>query len=87
MRSDLAVRLTAGDGDRRAHSRAAIPGVSTTGVKLTVADPEEDPDYLYTAALNDRTSIVVMGSADQQLDPQRLMSDLLVKAVAAVRGQ
>ncbi|AEF36554.1 conserved hypothetical protein [Mycolicibacter sinensis] len=65
----------------------AIPGVSTTGVKLTVADPEEDPDYLYTAALNDRTSIVVMGSADQQLDPQRLMSDLLVKAVAAVRGQ
>lgn len=65
----------------------AIAGVTTTGVKLSVADPEEDPDYLYTAALNDRTSIVVMGSADRQLDPQRLMSDLLVKAAAAVRGQ
>lgn len=60
---------------------------TTTGVKLSVADPEEDPDYLYTAALDQRTSVVVMGSADAQLDPQRLMSDLLVKAVSAVRGQ
>ncbi len=65
----------------------AIAGATTTGVRLSVADPQEDPDYLYTAALDDRTSIVVMGSADAQLDPQRLMSDLLVKAVAAVRGQ
>ncbi|WP_235653626.1 DUF5642 family protein [Mycolicibacter icosiumassiliensis] len=65
----------------------AIDGVTTTGVKLSVSDPEEDPDYLYTAALDDRTSVVVMGSADEQLDPQRLMSDLLVKAVSAVRGQ
>lgn len=64
-----------------------IGGVTTTGVKLTVADPEDDPDYLYTAALDDHTSVVVMGSADEQLDPQRLMSDLLVKAVSAVRGQ
>ncbi|WP_085130731.1 DUF5642 family protein [Mycolicibacter engbaekii] len=64
-----------------------IGGVTTTGVKLTVADPEDDPDYLYTAALDDHTSVVVMGSADEQLDPQRLMSDLLVKAVTAVRGQ
>lgn len=64
-----------------------IGGVATTGVKLTVDDPQEDPDYLYTAALDDRTSVVVMGSADTQLDPQRLLSDLLVKAVAAVRGQ
>ncbi|MGB3476065.1 MAG: DUF5642 family protein [Mycobacterium sp.] len=65
----------------------AIAGATTTGVKLSVANPEEDPDYLYTAALDERTSVVVMGSADEQLDPQRLMSDLLVKAVAAVRGQ
>lgn len=65
----------------------AIDGVTTTGVKLSVADPAEDPDYLYTAALDDRTSVVVMGSADTQLDPQALMSDLLVKAVAAIRGQ
>lgn len=70
--------------------RIAAPGIAgatTTGVKLAVDDPQEDPDYLYTAALDDRTSIIVMGSADAQLDPQRLMSDLLVKAVAAVRGQ
>lgn len=65
----------------------AIAGVTTTGVKLSVEGPEEDPDYLYTAALDDRTSVVVMGSADAQLDPQRLMSDLLIKAVSAVRGQ
>jgi len=65
----------------------AIAGASTTGVKLSVADPAEDPDYLFTAALDERTSVVVMGSADAQLDPQRVMSDLLVKAVAAVRGQ
>lgn len=64
-----------------------IAGVTTTGVKLTVDEPEADPDYLYTAALDDRTSVVVMGSADATLDPQRLMSDLLVKAVSAVRGQ
>ena len=64
-----------------------IAGATTTGARLTVADPQEDPDYLYTAALDDRTSIVVMGSADTALDPQRLMADLLVKAVSAVRGQ
>lgn len=64
-----------------------IADVTTTGVRLTVDDPEQGPDYLYTAALDDRTSIVVMGSADAALDPQRLMSDLLVKAVGAVRGQ
>ena len=64
-----------------------IAGATTTGARLTVADPQEDPDYLYTAALDDRTSIVVMGSADTALDPQRLMGDLLVKAVSAVRGQ
>ncbi len=65
----------------------AVGGVRTTGVRLTVADSADDPDYLFTAALDDSTSVVVMGSADQQLDPQRLMSDLLVKAVSAVRGQ
>ncbi len=65
----------------------AVGGVRTTGVKLTVMDSAEGPDYLFTAALDDSTSVVVMGSADQQLDPQRLMSDLLVKAVSAVRGQ
>lgn len=64
-----------------------IAGVTTTGVKLIAEGSDDEPDYLYTAALDDRTSIVVMGSADQQLAPQQLMSDLLVNAVAAVRGQ
>lgn len=64
-----------------------IGGVTTTGVKMNVGDPQGEPDYVYTAALDDRTSIVVMGSADAQLDPQRLMSDLLVKATAAVSGR
>lgn len=64
-----------------------IAGATTTGARLRAGDPTEDPDYLYTAALDEQTSIVVMGSADEQLDPQRLMSDLLVKAVSAVRGQ
>lgn len=64
-----------------------ISGVTTTGVRLSVDGPDEDPDYLYTAALDEHTSIVVMGSADEQLGPQQQMSDLLVKAVAALRGQ
>lgn len=64
-----------------------VAGVTTTGVKMTGADPQDEPDYLYTAALDDRTTIVVMGSADEQLDPQKLLADLLVKATSAVRGQ
>ncbi|HEU4361920.1 MAG TPA: DUF5642 family protein [Mycobacterium sp.] len=64
-----------------------IAGVTTTGVKLTTDDPDDDPDYLYTAALDDQTAVVVMGSADTQLDPQKFLADLLVKAVSAVRGQ
>ncbi|WP_169714687.1 DUF5642 family protein [Mycobacterium celatum] len=63
-----------------------IDGVTTTGVKLS-ADASDDPDYLYTAALDNQTSVVVMGSTDTQLNPQQLLSDLLVKATSAVRGQ
>lgn len=64
-----------------------LPGVVTTGVKMTGADPSDDPDYLYTAALDDQTTVVVMGSADEKLDPQQLLADLLVKATAAVRDR
>lgn len=64
----------------------AVVGVTTTGVKMTGTDPEDNPDYLYTAALDDQTTVVVMGSADEQLDPQQLLADLLVKATSAVRG-
>lgn len=63
----------------------AIAGVSTTGVKLSPS-AEDDPDYIFTAALNDRTTVVVMGSAADELNPPQLMSDLLVKSVAAVKS-
>jgi hypothetical protein len=63
----------------------SITGVATTGAKLV---PEKrNPVYIFTAALDDRTSVVVTGSTDAQLSPEKLMSELLVKATAAVRGQ
>jgi hypothetical protein len=64
-----------------------IEGVTTTAVKLATEGEDEEPEYIFTAALNDRTSVVVRGGADSELNPQQLMSDLLVKATAAVRGQ
>lgn len=64
-----------------------IDGATTTGVKLSPADETEDPDYEFTVALDDQTSIVVMGSTVAQLNPQQVMSDLLVKAASAVRGK
>jgi hypothetical protein len=63
-----------------------IDGVTTTGVKVS-ATGEEDAEYLFTAALNDQTTVIVTGSTDAELNPQQLMSDLLVKAVSAVRGR
>jgi hypothetical protein len=63
-----------------------IDGVTTTGAKLSPANDEDGPDYVFTAALGNQTSVVVMGSADEQLNPQQLLSDLLVKATSAVRG-
>ncbi|EUA34312.1 hypothetical protein I552_5095 [Mycobacterium xenopi 3993] len=33
-------------------------------------DAADDPDYVFTAALDDQTSVVVMGSTDAQLNPQ-----------------
>jgi Domain of unknown function (DUF5642) len=63
-----------------------IDGVTTTGIKLTHAD-DSDPDYMFTAELGNQTSVVVMGSTADDLNPQQLLSDLLVKATAAVRGQ
>ncbi|MBS9535418.1 DUF5642 family protein [Mycobacterium sp. M1] len=62
-----------------------IEGATTTAMKLT-AD-HEDPEYIFTAALDEHTSVVVRGGADADADPQQLMSDLLVKATAAVRGR
>jgi Domain of unknown function (DUF5642) len=63
-----------------------IDGVTTTGVKLSPADGS-DPDYMFTAELGNQTCVVVMGSVAEERNPQQLLSDLLVKATAAVRGQ
>lgn len=63
-----------------------IDGVTTTGIKLNPAD-DSDPSYMFTAKLSNQTSVVVLGSVADDLNPQQLFSDLLVKATAAVRGQ
>lgn len=79
----------------------AIEGVPTTGVKLIESAKDDDyvftdgadhlidddPDYLLTAAVDDRTVIVIRGAVDDALNPPQVFSDLLVKAVAAVRGR
>ena len=64
-----------------------IAGVTTTGVELSPADDDDDPDYIYTAALDSHVSVVVIGSTAEDLKPQQVLSDLLVKATDAVRGQ
>ena len=64
-----------------------IDGVTTTAIKLSPADDNAEPDFMFTAALGDQTSVVVMGSAAEQLNPEQVFSDLLVKATSAVRGQ
>ena len=63
-----------------------IAGVTTTGLKLKPATDTSPGGYVFTAALGDQTSVAVMGGADDALHPQQLLSDLLVKATAAVRG-
>ena len=63
-----------------------IAGVTTTGLKLKPATDNTPGGYVFTAALDGQTSIAVMGGADAKLHPQQFLSDLLVKATAAVRG-
>lgn len=64
----------------------AIDGVPTTGVKLTPSDDNAPSEYIYTAELGDQTSIAVMGGTSDELNPQQVLSALLVKATAAIRG-
>ena len=64
----------------------SIDGVTTTGAKLTPTNGEAS-EYIFTAALDTTTSVLVFGSTDPELNPQQLLPDLLVKATAAVRGQ
>jgi hypothetical protein len=63
-----------------------IEGVTTIGVKLKPALDKSPGGYVFTAAIGNQTSVAVMGGTDPDLHPQQLLSDLLVKAVAAVRG-
>lgn len=63
-----------------------IAGVTTTGLKLKPAADMSPGGYVFTAALGDQTSIAVLGGAEDDLHPQQQLSDLLVKATAAVRG-
>jgi Domain of unknown function (DUF5642) len=64
-----------------------IDGVTTTGIKLTPADQDASVEYMFTAELGDQTSVVVLGGTADELNPQQVLSDLLVKATSAVRGQ
>ena len=61
-----------------------IAGVATTGARLQVTE-NSDPDYVFTAALDERTCVVVVGAAAAELDPQRLLAELLISAVTAIR--
>ncbi len=63
-----------------------IDGVTTTGVKITPSDDNAPSEYIFTAEIGDQTSIAVMGGTADELNPQQVLSDLLVKATAAVRG-
>ncbi|BBX45842.1 hypothetical protein GCM10009641_64280 [Mycobacterium cookii] len=63
-----------------------IDGVTTTGVKLTPSDDNAPSEYIFTAELGDQTSIAIMGGTVDELNPQQVLSDLLVKATNAVRG-
>lgn len=63
-----------------------IDGATTTGVKLIPSDDDEPSEYIFTAELGDQTAITVMGGTADELNPQQLLSDLLVKATNAVRG-
>lgn len=84
-----AVTVLGSPGVTGTANRIAAPkinGTTTTAVKLGF-DDGSDPDYIFTAALNDQTAVVVIGSTEPELGPEQMLSDLLVAAAAAVRGQ
>lgn len=63
-----------------------IAGVTTTGVKLIEDGPDQPAHYIFTAALDEHTVVVVRSSLDEQLQPHQFLSNLLVQATTAVRG-
>ncbi|MDT5107464.1 MAG: hypothetical protein QOI25_4977 [Mycobacterium sp.] len=64
----------------------AIDGAVTEALKIQ-ADGYPDVEYYYAAILDDRLYVNVAARVDPSFAAQPLLPDLLVKAVAAVRGR
>ncbi len=62
-----------------------IDGATTLALKITV-DGFPDPDYAYTAIVDDRLYVDVQARLAPDYPAQPMLSDLLVQAVDAVRG-
>jgi Domain of unknown function (DUF5642) len=75
-RSGTAQRLTAPE----------IDGATTLALKVTTQG-FSDPEYFYTAVVDDRLYVDVHARLAPDFQPEPLLPDLLTKAVAAVRGQ
>jgi hypothetical protein len=80
---DDAVR-TRGTAERI--SAPAVDGAITEALKIQI-DDSPDVEYYYTAILDDRLYVNVAARLNPSFDAQPLLPDLLVKAVAAVRGR
>jgi hypothetical protein len=63
-----------------------IDGATTFGLKIAV-DGFPDPEYFYAAILDNRVYVNVNARLAPDFQAQPLLPDLLVKAVAAIRGQ
>lgn len=63
----------------------AIEGATTVGLKIT-ADGFGDPEYYYAAIIDNRVYVNVSARVAPDFEAQPLVPDLLVKAVAAIRG-
>jgi hypothetical protein len=64
----------------------AIDGATTYALKTTI-DGFGDPEYFYAAILDNRAYVNVNARLAPDFEAQPLLPDLLVKAVAAIRGQ
>jgi hypothetical protein len=62
-----------------------IDGASTFALKITT-DGFPDPEYFYAAILDDHVYVDVEARLAPDFETQPLLPDLLVKAVAAIRG-
>ncbi|MBS9533829.1 DUF5642 family protein [Mycobacterium sp. M1] len=65
----------------------AIDGVTTSAVRLIADGPDESAHYIYTAALNEDTVVVIRSGLDDALNPPSFLSRLMVTAVSALRAR